>query len=202
MAEVIDARGLACPQPVILTKKALDAAGEATVLVDNETAVENIRRLASGRGCSADVNPESGGVFRIRVSPAGHVHADTASAGSPAMAAAAHSGPFLIVIASDTMGRGSDELGRLLMKAFLHTAGELDRQPDMLIFYNAGVKLAVAGSDSLDDLKMLEGRGVEILVCGTCANFFQITDKIAAGKISNMYDIAGAMSSAGRIVMP
>lgn len=202
MADVIDARGLACPQPVILTKKALDAAGEATVLVDNETAVENLKRLASGRGCSVDVNPESGGVFRIRVSPAGHVHANPASANSPVPAVAANSGPFVIVIASDTMGRGSDELGRLLMKAFLHTAGELDRRPDTLIFYNAGVKLAVEGSDSLEDLKMLEQRGVEILVCGTCANYYQVTDKIAAGKISNMYDIAGAMSSAGRIVMP
>jgi hypothetical protein len=64
------------------------------------------------------------------------------------------------------------------------------------------VKLATQDSEVLDDLKNLATTGVEMLVCGTCANFFNIKDQIAVGIISNMYDIAGAMSRAGRLVVP
>jgi intracellular sulfur oxidation DsrE/DsrF family protein len=88
------------------------------------------------------------------------------------------------------------------MKAFIHTAIELEPRPDVMIFYNTGVRLAAEGSDVLDDLKSLEEKGVKILVCGTCVNFFELTGKVAAGIVSNMYDIAGTMSTAGRIVQP
>ncbi|HQP49647.1 MAG TPA: sulfurtransferase-like selenium metabolism protein YedF, partial [Spirochaetota bacterium] len=111
-------------------------------------------------------------------------------------------GPNVFVIAANTMGKGDDELGEVLMKAFIHTIFDLDYTPDTLIFYNTGVRLAAKGSDVLDDLQKLEEQGVEILVCGTCANFFNIKEDICVGIISNMYDIAGTMSRAGRIVMP
>jgi selenium metabolism protein YedF len=112
------------------------------------------------------------------------------------------SGPTVFVIAADTMGKGSDELGAVLMKAFIHVAIELETVPDVMIFYNAGVKLAAEGSDFLNDLKELEKKGVKMLVCGTCVNYYNLTGKIAAGVVSNMYDIAGALSRAGRIVKP
>ena len=108
----------------------------------------------------------------------------------------------MVVISTDRMGSGSDELGAILMKAFIHTLLDLDSMPDVMIFYNAGVKLAVEGSAVLDDLQVLAGRGVEILVCGTCVNFFEIADKVGVGIVSNMFDIAGTMSRAGRIVQP
>ena len=95
-----------------------------------------------------------------------------------------------------------DELGAALMKAFIHTIPDLDYLPDTLIFYNTGVKLAVQNSDVLDDLEKLQESGVELLVCGTCAKFFNIKEEISVGIISNMYDIAGAMAKAGRIVKP
>jgi selenium metabolism protein YedF len=100
------------------------------------------------------------------------------------------------------MGKGNDELGTVLMKSFIHTLTESEKLPATMIFYNTGVKLAVKGSDVIDDLKKLEEKGIEILVCGTCANFFKIKDDIAAGVISNMYDIAGRMMSSGRLLMP
>ncbi len=106
------------------------------------------------------------------------------------------------MLSHDRMGRGDDELGYVLIKAFLHTLPDLENLPDTLILYNTGVKLAVSDSDTVGDLKKLEELGVEILVCGTCTNFFGITEKIGAGKISNMYDIAGAMASSGRLVIP
>lgn len=206
MSFTVDAKGLSCPQPVILTKKALEANTDVTVLVDNETARENVKRLASSAGCTIESVKESGGIYTIhilkgadasmgRAVPVESLPCDVG--GKPASV-----GPNVFVIASDTMGKGNDELGVLLMKAFIHTIQDLDSGPDVLIFYNTGVKLAVRGSVVLDDLKALELKGVKILVCGTCLNFFELTKEIATGVVSNMYDIAGAMSGAGRIVQP
>ncbi|HON77870.1 MAG TPA: sulfurtransferase-like selenium metabolism protein YedF [Spirochaetota bacterium] len=201
MGTTIDAKGLACPQPVVLTKKALEKNDSVIVIVDNETAKENVSRLAEKSGCSITVEPASDGTFRLTLSKTGTASpSDTAAEESGN--APTPVGPNVFVIAANTMGKGDDELGEVLMKAFIHTIFDLDYLPDTVIFYNTGVKLAVKDSDVLDDLKKLEAQDVEILVCGTCANFFNIKDDIAVGIISNMYDIAGTMSRAGRIVMP
>jgi selenium metabolism protein YedF len=112
------------------------------------------------------------------------------------------SGPFVIVISANTMGRGNDELGSVLIRAFLHTVAEQSPKPDVMIFYNTGVKLAIQGSEIIDDLKKLEKAGVQLLVCGTCLNYFEVKDKLEAGSISNMYDIMDTMSSAGRLLVP
>ena len=205
MSELVDAKGLACPEPVILTKKALDACEEVTVLVDNATALENVKRLASTSGCAVDVIEGSGGIFRIDIRKGqGSKAACEAPPGwtAPADAPLALPGPTIFVLASGVMGHGDDELGALLMKAFIHTAIDLEHRPDMMIFYNTGVKLAALGSGVVDDLKALEEKGVRILVCGTCVNFFDLGGKIGAGTVSNMYEIAGALSTAGRIVKP
>jgi selenium metabolism protein YedF len=202
---IIDAKGLTCPQPVILTKKALDSCSEVIVIVDNATAVENIKRLASGAGCSVEVAEESDGIFKMHLKKQAGAAADNREpeyCSCTTDAPSTTTGPTVFLIASDIMGRGSDELGVVLMKAFIHTSTELEAVPDVMIFYNAGVKLAAEGSDVLDDLKQLEEKGVKMLVCGTCVNYFELTGKIAAGVVSNMYDIAGTLSRAGRIVKP
>ncbi|MBN2078378.1 MAG: sulfurtransferase-like selenium metabolism protein YedF [Spirochaetes bacterium] len=206
MSFIVDAKGLSCPQPVILTKKALEANHDVTVLVDSETSRENVKRLASSAGCSIQVTEKPGGIFSLHIMKGPGASMEKAIpveelpcdiSGKPAS-----KGPNVFVIASDTMGKGDDELGTILMKAFIHTIQDLDDRPEVLIFYNTGVRLAVKGSPVLDDLKDLEGKGVKILVCGTCLNFFELTGEVAAGIVSNMYDIAGAMSGAGRIVQP
>jgi selenium metabolism protein YedF len=205
MSEIINAKGLACPEPVVLTKKALEVYGDVVVMVDNITAMENVKRFAASSGCSVEVNDEPGGIFKMHLKKQGATPLDNAV---PAYlscctdTASATSGPTVFVIAADTMGKGSDELGAILMKAFIHVTTELETIPDVMIFFNAGVKLAAEGSDFLNDLKELEKKGVKMLVCGTCVNYFNLTGKIAAGVVSNMYDIAGVLSSAGRIVKP
>lgn len=197
MAHVIDAKGLACPQPVILAKKALEEFGDVVILVDNKTALENVTRMGKSRGCTVEVNDLPGGVSEL------HIVAGTAAAQPVAPGAAmAQPGPSVFVISQDRMGRGDDELGYVLIKSFFHTLPELDNPPDTLLMYNTGARLAAENSEVLEDLKKLEEMGVEILVCGTCVNYFGLSGKIAAGKISNMYDIAGAMASSGRLVMP
>ncbi len=205
MSELVDAKGLACPEPVIRTKKALDTCNDVTVLVDNETALENVKRLASSSGCAIDVTEEQGGVYRMRLTRAGEVGRTVQEAFSECLhsePAAQAAGPTVFVIASNVMGYGNDELGGVLMKAFLHTAIELEQKPDVMIFYNAGVLLAAADSDVIENLKALEAKGVKLLICGTCVNYFNLTGKIGAGTLSNMYDIAGTLSKAGRIVKP
>lgn len=199
MNENIDARGLACPQPVVLAKKSLETSDNVIVIVDNETARENVKRLGEKSGCTVSIEEKENGTFTLTLSKTGTAQSTGDIATEPSSST---TGPNVFVISANTMGGGDDELGELLMKAFIHTIFDLDYLPDTLIFYNTGVKLAVKDSDVLDDLKQLENDGVEILVCGTCANFFNIKDDIAAGVVSNMYDIAGTMSKAGRIVTP
>jgi selenium metabolism protein YedF len=118
------------------------------------------------------------------------------------MADTAKSGPFVIVVSEDKMGRGNAELGTVLIKAFMNTVAGQAKKPDVMIFYNTGVKLTVQGSDVLEDLKQLESEGVQVLVCGTCLNYFEIKDKLAVGVVSNMYDIVEIMNSAGRLLVP
>lgn len=98
------------------------------------------------------------------------------------------------------MGRGEEELGRILIRAFLHTLTEVSDRPDKMIFFNAGVKLTVGGSEVLEDLHALKNKGVEILICGTCLDYFGLKDKIAVGQVSNMYTIAETMLAASRLV--
>ena len=191
MTREIDARGLSCPQPVILTKKALEDHGEIVVIVDNETAQENVKRMAQSQGCDVKIEKRDGDIFL------------TISRGCSCEipeAAGTTQGPLVIVIGSDTMGRGDDELGSVLMKSFIHTLLETSPQPESIIFFNTGVKLTIQGSEVLEDLKTLTERGVKILVCGTCLGFFEIKDRLAAGTVSNMYDITETMTGAGRLV--
>ncbi len=205
MSELVNAKGCACPEPVILTKKALDAHDEVTVLVDDAVALENVKRLASVSGCTFEVTEDMGGVFRIDIKKGQTARGacDTSpEPPHPEGAPQAAAGPTVFVISSNVMGQGNDDLGALLMKAFIHTAVDLEHRPDMMIFYNTGVLLAANDSGTVDDLKALEEKGVRILLCGTCINFFELGGKTGAGTVSNMYDIAGALSTAGRIVKP
>jgi selenium metabolism protein YedF len=203
MKKIIDAKGLSCPQPVILTKKALEEEDEITVIVDNAAAVENVKRMGTKSGCTVDIEEKTDGTVRLHLTRKGQHVPDKEEIGtSAAERSNPTSAPFVVVISSDRMGRGDDELGYVLIRSFVHTLLSLDPLPDSLIFYNAGVKLTVEGADVLDDLKQLEAAGVSLLVCGTCANYFGMSDTIAAGCISNMYDIVSVMAGAGRLITP
>jgi selenium metabolism protein YedF len=198
---IVDARGLSCPQPVVLAKKALESNKKVKVIVDNETALENVKRLAGKFGCDIKVESKGKSIYEIQITRGGDFNKDQDFVAT-CESGVAKSGPFVIVISEDKMGRGNDELGTVLIKAFMHTLAAQAQKPDVMIFYNTGVKLTVHGSEVLDDLKQLEGEGVQILVCGTCLNYFEIKDKLAAGVVSNMYDIVETMSSAGRLLVP
>jgi selenium metabolism protein YedF len=200
---ILDARGLACPEPVVRTKKALEEGGfeRLDVLVDNLAARENVLRFASYSGCSVSGVEEKDGVFTLHLGVA-QGSASKGAAGVNLEAAAARAAcagdaspegaaGATVFIPSDRVGRGDDELGALLMRGFLYALAEAEAQPKRIIFMNSGVKLAVEGSESLDNLRRLAASGVEILACGTCLDFFKVKDKLAVGRVSNMYEIAG-----------
>lgn len=196
MTITVDARGLACPQPVIQTRKAMEQSTQVVTLVDNDTAVANVSRMAAKAGWQVKVDDE-GGLFRI------HIEQDGARAAVVSQAigqAESVAGPSVLAVSSDVMGRGDDVLGDILIRGFFHTLGEITPLPQTLIFYNTGARLACEGSPVLDDLRALEEAGVEILVCGTCLGHLEIKDQLAVGHVSNMYDIAEAMLGAGKVV--
>lgn len=196
MTEVIDARGLACPQPVIQTRKAMQQVDQLVTLVDNETSVTNVSRMASRSGWQVNVVPQ-GDEFRIELAK-GQDRAQPEPL--PVGKAEVATGPTILVISSDTLGRGDAELGNILIRAFFHSLGEVEPLPQTIIFFNAGVKLACEGSPVLDDLQALEDNGIEMLACGTCLDYFELKDKLVAGQVSNMYDIAESMLTAGKVV--
>ena len=119
-----------------------------------------------------------------------------------AMAALSQEKNRMVVISSKTMGEGNDELGATLLKGFIYALTQQDELPDQMLFYNGGAFLTCEGSQSLEDLKMLEEQGVEIRTCGTCLNFYGISDKLQVGEVTNMYDIAERMTKADRIIKP
>ena len=198
LTPVLDCQGLACPQPVILTKKALDQRPpQLTVIVDNAAAKENVAKFAAAAGYGVNIEP-AGGVFRLHLLALG-----TAPASGPANDAgvpveASESGPVFLISRS-TLGQGDDQLGAILMKSFFVSLQELQPAPRAILLLNGGVQLAVDGSPVLAGLQELSRRGVNVLVCGTCLDFFQLKDKLAVGSVTNMYSILTELT-AGRAI--
>ncbi len=194
MKKTIDARGLACPQPVILTKKAIEA-GEADLLeiiVDNEAANENVSRLVQKSGLEVKGSKEKEGDFFLYVPLKDSVKIEDFDA-NEYPCPVPQAGGKVIFIRTDKIGLGDNELGAKLMQAFVYTLTELDNKPAKILFMNAGVSLCLNDYPAIDHLKTLAANGCELLVCGTCLDWLGVKDKLAVGRVSNMYDIAGAM---------
>lgn len=192
MKREIDARGQVCPKPVIMTKKALEEVNEGIVscIVDNEVAKENVSKLAKSLNLEYKVNKTNAGDFHIHITKGDSLE-EEAETCIPNM----HK-DMAIVFGSDKMGKGADDLGRTLMNGFVYTLTESAPFPSVLIFLNSGVKLTTEGSKVVEDLKKLEDTGVEILSCGTCLDYYEITSKLQVGSVSNMYTILEKMKNA------
>jgi len=195
MSKVVDARGLACPQPVILTGRALKESDTVTVIVDDETPKDNVSRIATRKGYNVNVE-EKDGDFYIHIQKKS-TEPEKESVAPPVPAP---EGDLVVLISSNTIGRGSDELGEILMRAFMHTFMEVEPKPQTMIFINSGVKLATEDSSVLEDLQALAGEGIQILVCGTCLDYFKLKDKVAVGEVSNAYTILETLLQAGKVV--
>ena len=207
MAKVtLDCIGLPCPQPVLRTKDALEQGTMAVeVRVDNEASRNNVVRFAESRGHQVTITAQPSGHFTISITAT----VEQAPGQTPVSEDLLNYScdlpkklRLVYVISADSMGRGSDELGWALLQTYIQTIKDIDPLPEKIIFYNSGVKLTVEGSPVLQALRELESSGVKILVCGTCANYFQIKDQVGVGIISNMYAILEALSQAGHVIYP
>lgn len=190
--KLLDCRGMSCPVPVVETKKMVEGGGadEITVLVDNGAARENVRRFLESRGYRVSLEEREGTGY-VR-----GVHS------GPIQEATERGAKIAVFVASETIGRGDDELGAVLMRSFLYTLKELDHPPWRIIFINGGVKLASEGSPCLAVLAQIEGKGAELFSCGTCLDFFGLKEKLRVGRITNMYDIVASLTEASKVVKP
>ncbi len=191
----IDCRGLNCPEPVLRVKKALEENEGASlqVLVDNDAARDNILRFARNRSLQAEWRQQES-AYIIDIGGAAAEQGPGQSSKEPCVLPQAGL-EQVILITSDRLGQGSEELGQLLMRNFIYTLAKRDRLPRALIFMNSGVKLCSTGSAALEELKLLQSAGVEILACGTCLDYFGLKESLDVGVISNMYDIAEILST-------
>ena len=191
----VNAIGDACPIPVVKTKKAmqeLEGAGVIEVLVDNEIAVKNVSKMAASAGGKVTSEKVAENEYKITIEVDGN--------GSECVACEEEN--MVVVISSDRMGNGNDELGKVLIKGFIFAITQLEKLPKTMLFYNGGATLTAEGSDSLEDLKHLEEQGVEILTCGTCLNYYGLSEKLQVGSVTNMYAIVEKMVGADKIIKP
>ena len=187
--KTIDARNIACPEPVIRTKKALEemTEGQLVVLVNSTEANQNVQRFTRSQGCGVKVS-EKDGEFTIEITKSQQVEIKETAVTD------------VLLVGSDQFGSGDEALGQLLMATFINTLAEAKLKPSKILFINRGVMLTTEGSRVLDTLKQLENEGVEIFSCGTCLNHYQLKEKLKVGKITNMYEIVDSLLTAQKVV--
>ena len=203
----VNAIGDACPLPVIKTKKALDEleSGSIEVWVDNEIAVQNVQKYANTTGCRVEYSKlDDHYVINIEKVTKNNQQQPVATANS---SVAEHddglvTGKTIVILSSERMGSGDDELGMVLMKGFVFALTQLDALPDTILLYNSGAKLSIQGTATINDLMALEQAGVEIMTCGTCLNHFGLADQLGVGEVTNMYSIVEEMRRASCILRP
>ncbi|ACM19844.1 selenium metabolism protein YedF, putative [Geotalea daltonii FRC-32] len=193
--KTIDCRNMACPQPVVTVKRALEESpGESlTVLVDGGAPRENVSRFAANRGLMVAEAPVEGG-YSLVLSGNG-IFPEVGKTNAPV-----GEGKSIMLVGSDRLGDGPEELGRLLMKNFMITLLDVTELPDRIFFINTGVLLTTAGSEIVEVLEKLENQGCEVFSCGVCLDFFHCKDKLVAGSVTNMFTIAESMLKARSVI--
>lgn len=200
---IVNAMGDACPIPVVKATHALrdmKEPGTLEIHVDNEIAVQNLNRMASGNHLAVKSEKIGEGEYVVimDVKELSKSAADEQSV----TCTPDNRGSFVVAVSGATMGQGDEKLGKTLMKGFLYAVSQLPELPNTILFYNGGAHLTVEGSDSLEDLKNMEAQGVKIMTCGTCLNFYGLTEKLAVGEVTNMYSIVETLAGASKIIRP
>jgi len=200
----VDARGLSCPQPVLETKRVIDdqLSDHFRVLVDTETSRENVSRFARNKGFHVEIRENGQEQFEVdirRTEAGSEPQAQEPLVPCPVPETSAQS-RNVVYVANNCMGRGDDELGQKLMRGFLRTWIDMEPKPWRMIFINSGVRLTTIDDESVEAVSMLEERGVEVLSCGTCLQFFGLEDKLRVGKVTNMYEVIESMNSATKVI--
>jgi len=198
MTKTLDCRGLACPAPVLQTKDIIEkhSPDSVRVIVDNEAAGQNVSRFLGTQQFDIIVE-QKGSDFHVVGTAGGAPDQETISR-SPDPDQ--EKKKIMVMVATDRMGHGDDELGLKLMTSFIKTLKEMGEELWRLVLVNNGVKLTIPDSDVLPVLKEMEKDGTYILVCGTCLTHFDLLDKKQVGETTNMLDIVTAMQLADKVI--
>lgn len=196
----IDARGQNCPKPVIMTKKALEEMGKGsfTTIVDNEMSKENVIKLLKSMGIEPSIREDRGSYYISGSSDADAKDEEDLSSKEVNKVDVGTS--TVIMFDKDKMGHGNDELGAVLIKGFIYTLTEMEELPSSLLFVNSGINLTTTGSEVLEDMRLLEEKGVEILTCGTCLDYYGKQNDLAIGSVTNMYTIVDRLMKASNTI--
>ena len=187
-----NAKGMACPLPVIETKKLLEEYEVVETTVDNLIATQNLTKLAEQMSYDIDTKKISDEEYIVTISGKGIKEVKVINTLDDS---------YVVVINKSIMGHGSEELGKKLMKSFIYTLTEQEILPKKIIFYNEGALLVdKTRSHVLKELQELEENGVEIMCCGACIDYYKV--ELAVGNSSNMYFIVEDMRTANRVVRP
>ena len=188
--------------PVILTKRAMKEFPneDIEILVDNEIATQNLKKMADQLGFETKVEKSSESYYIVQLikgtTDKNLVNQDVEKETIfPKKENELQGQPYIVSIHSETIGNGSEELGSILMKSFLFSLSEQEQLPEKILFYNGGAKLTAEGSPVLQDLQAMASDGVELLTCGICVEFFALEDKLMVGEATNMYRIVELQSS-------
>ncbi|MCI1726589.1 MAG: sulfurtransferase-like selenium metabolism protein YedF [Lachnospiraceae bacterium] len=203
MSERIDAMGKQCPIPIVMAKKKIAEmkTGSVTVAVDNETAVENLKKMAQQKGYQSADRKVGENSYEVDLTFE-NAGAEDADGAEEICSISNDGGNEVVVISSDLMGTGDADLGKTLLKGFIYALASQDTLPKTMLFYNRGAFITTEGSDSLEDLKNLEEAGVTIMTCGTCLQHYGLSEKLKVGTVTNMYTITETMTKASKIIKP
>lgn len=227
---MVDARGLACPLPVINTKKAAEEMKEEgilTVFVDNEIAVQNLQKFAKQKKYVSTASKKNENEYEVIIEvrkreemvSGSQIEHETVEGNTYDSKEAVNvkdlvqtetetcqpdsrKKGMVVVLSANVMGTGDEKLGKALMKAFVFALTKQDYLPETILCYNTGAYLTCEGADTLEDLKSLEAEGVNILTCGTCLDFYGQKEKLLVGSVTNMYEIVEIMEKAVKLVRP
>lgn len=196
--------------PLIMLKKGLaecHVGDEVYVLTDNETACGNLNdylRELKVQPQQSVLTDENGKTYtQLHFCAPATVNATPQVAAECVPMSASEQATYGVVIGGDEMGHGDAELGKILMRAFVNALIEMAQMPRFVILYNRGILLATEGSDTAATLKRLHTeKGVDIICCGTCVDYYAVREKLAVGCISNMYSIMEMQSHVARILRP
>lgn len=211
IAERLDLRGLMCPEPVLRTKRMLDAKpdGALEVLVDSDINVMNLTRLANSLGLTLEAkenNTETGYKVLIGARAKDHSHSPPPQP-LPSKSAAqagqsAQSRTTVVFIAKDTFGEGDRDFSVNLINVFLQTILQAGHQPQAILLANTGVRLLDPDLSVNKVLADFKEKGVDVLACGLCVEFYGLKDKIPKEQITNMYAICEYLFSAEKVISP
>lgn len=199
--KIVDTKGQLCPAPLIMTKRALREATDGEVieiLTDDDTACSNLMNYLKELTI-VPVVTRDGNVSILRITKAGHMEGEVVD---ESVGCSVPRSGYVVVIKSLMMGSGDDELGVILLRAFINSLLEAEALPTTIVLYNEGIRVALRGSDTAATLCEMEQRGVSVLVCGTCADYYGVKEQLTVGMISNMYTITKVLGRAGHVIYP